>query len=52
MERRGYLIVQEKRSHYLVTLKNKTVIDRVMTQTELRAIMKEFIVIGIKVLTE
>lgn len=52
MERRGYLIVQEKRSHYLVTLKNKTVIDRVMTQTELRVIMKEFIVIGIKVLTK
>lgn len=52
MERKGYLIIQEKRSHYLVTLKNQTVIDRMMTQTELKALMKEFIVIGIKVLTE
>lgn len=52
MERKGYLIIQEKRSHYLVTLKNQTVIDRMMTQTELKALMKEFVVIGIKVLTE
>lgn len=48
MERRGYLVVQERQIHYVVTLKDNTIIDKTMTQRELQKMMKEYIVVGIK----
>ena len=48
MERKGYLIIHERQIHYVVTLKDNTIIDKTMTQRELQKMMKEYVVIGIK----
>ena len=48
MERKGYLVIHERQIHYVVTLKDNTIIDKIMTQRELQKIIKECIVVGIK----
>ena len=48
MERKGYLVIHERQIHYVVTLKDNTIIDKIMTQRELQKIMKECVVVGIK----
>ena len=48
MKRKGYLVIHERQIHYVVTLKDNTIIDKIMTQRELQKIIKECIVVGIK----
>lgn len=48
MERRGYYVIEQKKTLMIITLQSGKIIKDYLTQAQVRGIMKTEIVIGIR----